>query len=53
MANLTSALCWEQLGKDGQIAIWRKPVDNACYEARSFDEGPALCDETDDPDDVW
>lgn len=45
MENLTSRLCWDQVGKDGQIAVWRKPLNNSCYEDRSGDEGPALCEE--------
>ncbi|KAK9154364.1 hypothetical protein Sjap_001844 [Stephania japonica] len=53
MEDLTSRLCWKLVKKDGYIAIWRKPLDNECYEKRAVGSQPPLCDPNDDPDNVW
>ncbi|OEL16915.1 putative methyltransferase PMT26, partial [Dichanthelium oligosanthes] len=60
MAKLTKAMCWEMLAKtkrsvvDDQVglAIFRKPVNNRCYEKRAQKE-PALCEPSDDPNAAW
>ncbi|KAI3731110.1 hypothetical protein L1987_62293 [Smallanthus sonchifolius] len=53
MMNLTNRLCWNLLKKEGYIAIWQKPVDNSCYFNRASETQPPLCDNQDNPDDVW
>ncbi|CAI9108756.1 OLC1v1008437C1 [Oldenlandia corymbosa var. corymbosa] len=58
MKKLTKAMCWEQVSitKDKVngvgIAIYRKPINNECYEQRSEND-PALCQDSDDPDAAW
>lgn len=53
MENLTSRMCWELVKKEGYIAIWRKPINNDCYLSRDAEAKPPLCDENDNPDNVW
>ncbi|PWA88172.1 S-adenosyl-L-methionine-dependent methyltransferases superfamily protein [Artemisia annua] len=53
MTNLTTRLCWNLVKKEGYIAIWQKPLNNSCYLNREPETLPPLCDERDDPDDVW
>nr|XP_043632698.1 probable methyltransferase PMT11 [Erigeron canadensis] len=53
MTNLTTNLCWNLVKKEGYIAIWQKPLNNSCYSNRELGTLPPLCDERDDPDDVW
>ncbi|KVI09864.1 Actin-binding FH2 [Cynara cardunculus var. scolymus] len=53
MINLTTRLCWNLVKKEGYIAIWQKPLNNSCYLSRELGTQPPLCDEEDDPDDVW
>ncbi|KAI3793316.1 hypothetical protein L1987_35933 [Smallanthus sonchifolius] len=53
MMNLTTRLCWNLVKKEGYIAIWQKPLNNSCYLNRESGTLPPLCDENDDPDDVW
>ncbi|KAJ8541595.1 hypothetical protein K7X08_002411 [Anisodus acutangulus] len=53
MEDLTQRLCWELLKKEGDISIWRKPLNNSCYLSRAPAVQPPLCDAGDDPDNVW
>ena len=53
MLNLTTSLCWKLVKKEGYIAIWQKPLNNNCYLSREAGTKPPLCDESDDPDNVW
>nr|VDC89791.1 unnamed protein product [Brassica oleracea] len=53
MLNLTSSLCWKLVQKEGYIAIWQKPLNNTCYLSREAGTKQPLCDESDDPDNVW
>ncbi|XP_059280223.1 probable methyltransferase PMT10 [Lycium ferocissimum] len=53
MEDLTQRLCWELLKKEGDISIWRKPLNNSCYLSRAPAVQPSLCDAGDDPDNVW
>ncbi|CAN6380823.1 unnamed protein product [Urochloa humidicola] len=59
MVKLTKAMCWEMVARtkhtvDDQVgvAIFRKPVDNGCYEKRPQKE-PPLCETSDDPNAAW
>ncbi|OVA15574.1 putative S-adenosyl-L-methionine-dependent methyltransferase [Macleaya cordata] len=53
MEDLTNRLCWVLVKKEGYIAIWRKPLNNSCYESRDTGTQPPLCEPNDDPDKVW
>ncbi|KAL0770150.1 hypothetical protein Bca101_035300 [Brassica carinata] len=53
MLNLTTSLCWKLVKKEGYIAIWQKPLNNNCYLSREAGTKPPLCDESEDPDNVW
>lgn len=53
MEELAKRLCWEQVGKDGHVAIWRKSVNNVCLKSRPPDTRPPLCPATADPDKTW
>ncbi|XP_030929950.1 probable methyltransferase PMT11 [Quercus lobata] len=53
MLNLTARLCWDFVKKDGYVAIWRKPFNNGCYLNREAGTVPPLCEQDDDPDNVW
>lgn len=53
MEDLTQRLCWELLKEEGDIFIWRKPLNNSCYLSRAPAVQPSLCDAGDDPDNVW
>ncbi|KAJ3668936.1 hypothetical protein LUZ60_010886 [Juncus effusus] len=52
MEDLTGRLCWELVKKEGYVAIWKKPLNNSCYLSRLINQ-PPLCDESDDPNNVW
>ena len=53
MVDLTNRICWELIKKEGYIAVWRKPLNNSCYNNREAGAKPPLCRPDDDPDDVW
>ncbi|MED6216809.1 hypothetical protein PIB30_011400 [Stylosanthes scabra] len=53
MEDLTSSICWKLVKKEGDIAIWQKPINNSCYHSRGNAVHPPLCESNDDPDDVW
>ncbi|KAJ0505384.1 putative S-adenosyl-L-methionine-dependent methyltransferase [Helianthus annuus] len=53
MLNLTNRLCWNLVKKEGYVAIWQKPIDNTCYLSRGSETQPPLCDNEDNPDNVW
>ncbi|CAM0901430.1 unnamed protein product [Alopecurus aequalis] len=59
MSALTRSMCWklvnkvkERINRKG-IAIFQKPMDNRCYDARSAAADPPLCGENDNPDAAW
>lgn len=53
MEDLTGRICWELIAKEGYIATWRKPLNNTCYFTRNQNTQPPICEEKDDPDNVW
>lgn len=53
MEDLTTRICWELVKKEGNISIWRKPLNNSCYVNRGTGAQPTICDSNDDPDNVW
>ncbi|XP_047977940.1 probable methyltransferase PMT10 [Salvia hispanica] len=53
MEDLSRNLCWELVSKEGYIAVWQKPLNNSCYLVRDPDIRPPLCDQDDNPDDLW
>lgn len=58
MSALTKAMCWDMLMKTKDklnrvgIAIYRKPLDNICYDKRKA-KSPPLCQESDDSNAAW
>ncbi|KAJ6820942.1 putative methyltransferase PMT26 [Iris pallida] len=59
MEALTKSMCWEMVAKTGKdpvnrvgLAIYRKPLNNSCYEKRK-ENSPPLCQESDDPNAAW
>ncbi|CAN0928445.1 Probable methyltransferase PMT10 [Linum grandiflorum] len=53
MEDLTGRLCWKLVKREGNIAIWRKPLNSSCYLGRDIGKKPPLCSSNDDPDNVW
>lgn len=53
MTDLTTRICWELVKKEGDIAVWQKPLNNSCYINRKAGVQPLLCAPQDDPDHVW
>ncbi|KAM0838990.1 hypothetical protein ACQ4PT_060595 [Festuca glaucescens] len=59
MVKLTKAMCWEIVAKTKDtidavgLVIFRKPVNNRCYDSRQQDEQPPLCEPSDDPNAAW
>ncbi|KAG0477451.1 hypothetical protein HPP92_014292 [Vanilla planifolia] len=53
MEDLTSRICWELVKKEGYLAIWRKALNNTCYDHRDAGVKPLLCDPDDEPDNIW
>lgn len=51
-------MCWKMVNKTNDklnevgLAIFKKPMDNKCYEQRT-EENPPFCRESDDPDAAW
>ncbi|XP_020090303.1 probable methyltransferase PMT24 [Ananas comosus] len=58
MSALTKSMCWKMVNKTNDklnevgLAIFKKPMDNKCYEQRT-EENPPFCRESDDPDAAW
>ncbi|KAF3329344.1 methyltransferase PMT26 [Carex littledalei] len=58
MSALTKSMCWKLVNKTRDkinevgMAVYRKPMDNKCYEKRSENK-PPLCPETDSSDAAW
>ncbi|KAJ0973205.1 hypothetical protein J5N97_021164 [Dioscorea zingiberensis] len=58
MSALTKSMCWDMVKKTKDklnrvgIAIYRKPLDNTCYDKRKK-SNPPLCEESDDPNAAW
>lgn len=53
MEDLTRTICWELVNKEGYVAIWQKALNNSCYLNRDHDMQPSICDDNDNPDDIW
>lgn len=53
MEELAARICWELVKRDGNIAVWRKPLNNSCYIRHAAGVQPPICDSNDDPDNVW
>ncbi|CAN1268549.1 Probable methyltransferase PMT10, partial [Linum perenne] len=53
MEDLTRSICWQLVKKEGDVAIWRKPLNNSCYLGREIGAQPPLCSSQEDPDHVW
>eukprot|EP00850_Spirogloea_muscicola_P008196 SM000043S15824 [mRNA] locus=s43:286144:291803:- [translate_table: standard] len=57
MKDLTWRMCWTRVAwknrDDGGVAIWRKSMDNACYEQRAKGTEPPMCATDDNGDAAW
>ncbi|GJP50366.1 hypothetical protein CLOM_g9489 [Closterium sp. NIES-68] len=59
MRKLTKNMCWKRLAKKVHrefgigVAVWQKPTDNACYEARPRKTIPPMCPEDNQADAAW
>ncbi|CAN1730484.1 Probable methyltransferase PMT10, partial [Linum perenne] len=53
MEDLTGRLCWKLVKREGNVAIWHKPLNSSCYLGRDIGAQPPLCSSNDDPDNVW
>ncbi|CAI0393304.1 unnamed protein product [Linum tenue] len=53
MEGLAASICWQLVKKEGNIAIWRKPLNSSCYLGREIGAQPPLCNSDEDPDNVW
>ncbi|XP_074308119.1 putative methyltransferase PMT27 [Silene latifolia] len=58
MSKLTASMCWrldkkekDALNKIG-AAVFRKPINNACYDKRK-ENNPPMCKSDDDPNAAW
>ncbi|CAN0877399.1 Probable methyltransferase PMT26 [Linum grandiflorum] len=58
MSELLDSICWERVARVKDrlngvgIAIYRKPINNTCYEKRSVPQ-PPMCEASDDPNAAW
>ncbi|KAG6474833.1 hypothetical protein ZIOFF_064048 [Zingiber officinale] len=58
MTELTKGMCWDMINKTMDkinqvgMAIYRKPMNNECYDKRS-QSNPPLCPDSDDPNAAW
>jgi SAM-dependent methyltransferase len=53
MSVLVRNMCWEQVAKELQTVIWRKPLTSECYDERAPETHPPVCSSLEDPDDSW
>ncbi|CAI0612501.1 unnamed protein product, partial [Linum tenue] len=53
MGDLAARICWQLVKKEGNVGIWRKPLNNSCYLGREIGAQPPLCSSSEDPDNVW
>ncbi|KAH7301055.1 hypothetical protein KP509_23G010200 [Ceratopteris richardii] len=51
--DLLERMCYKQYAMKGDIAVWQKPLDDTCYNARGEDVTPPVCDDSIDPDAAW
>ncbi|CAN1854722.1 Probable methyltransferase PMT26 [Linum perenne] len=58
MSELLDSICWERVARVRDrlngvgIAIYRKPINNTCYEKRPVQQ-PPMCEASDDPNAAW
>ncbi|CAI5942720.1 unnamed protein product [Closterium sp. NIES-64] len=59
MRKLTKNMCWKRLAKKVHrefgigVAVWQKPLDNECYDARPRKTIPPLCPDSNRADAAW
>ncbi|CAI0555294.1 unnamed protein product [Linum tenue] len=51
MSKLLETMCWELVTRVG-LAIYKKPMNNSCYEKRSVQD-PPMCEASDDANAAW
>lgn len=58
MSKLTKSMCWDMLNKTKDkinrvgMVIYKKPLNNECYEKRP-QSNPPLCEDAEDPNAAW
>ncbi|KAG6499985.1 hypothetical protein ZIOFF_039799 [Zingiber officinale] len=58
ISELTKSMCWDMLNKTKDkinrvgMVIYKKPLNNECYEKRP-ESNPPLCEDSDDPNAAW
>eukprot|EP00244_Chara_vulgaris_P013459 TRINITY_DN769_c0_g1_i1.p1 TRINITY_DN769_c0_g1~~TRINITY_DN769_c0_g1_i1.p1 ORF type:complete len:603 (+),score=95.09 TRINITY_DN769_c0_g1_i1:436-2244(+) len=53
LRSLLDRMGYKLYQKEGDFAIWRKPLDSKSYKARDPDALPAVCDDAYGPDEAW
>ncbi|KQJ96217.1 probable methyltransferase PMT21 [Brachypodium distachyon] len=53
LKKLLSSMCFKLYNKKGDIAVWQKSLDAACYDKLTPVTSPAKCDDSVDPDAAW
>jgi len=59
MSELTPRMCWKMVSKVINlqlgigVAVFQKPLDNECYDARPKDALPPMCPEWDNANAAW
>ncbi|KAH7281048.1 hypothetical protein KP509_36G027200 [Ceratopteris richardii] len=51
--DLLHRMCYKRYAMKGDIAVWQKPIDDTCYNERSEETEPPICDDSIDPDAAW
>ncbi|KAF3795376.1 putative methyltransferase [Nymphaea thermarum] len=51
--KLLSGMCYKLYKMEGDLAVWQKPIDNTCYDARDSSVYPPKCDDSIEPDSAW
>ena len=53
LRELLTSMCFKMYKKKGDIAVWRKSLDNNCYNKLAKDTYPPKCDDSLEPDSAW
>ncbi|KAG8095579.1 hypothetical protein GUJ93_ZPchr0012g20200 [Zizania palustris] len=53
LKRMLAAMCFKPYSKKGDIAVWQKSTDTACYDKLTPVSSPVKCDDSVDPDSAW
>ncbi|KAF0934278.1 hypothetical protein E2562_024468 [Oryza meyeriana var. granulata] len=53
LKRMLASMCFKPYSKKGDIAVWQKSTDPACYDKLTAISSPAKCDDSVDPDAAW